>query len=126
VLDAASYCSTSPLDLTTVDADFVALSFYKMFGFPTGLGALVVRNESAHLLHKPYFGGGTVSAYHAASSFQVARARVDHRLEDGTIPFLDIIALEAGALARLRPVSCSRGGCRLVRQPRTYSGCLVG
>jgi molybdenum cofactor sulfurtransferase len=50
LLDAAALVSTSPLNLAEVPADFVALSFYKMFGFPTGLGALVVRNESARLL----------------------------------------------------------------------------
>ena len=37
-LDAASLVSTSPLDLTTVRPDFLTLSFYKIFGFPTGLG----------------------------------------------------------------------------------------
>jgi len=38
VLDAASLVSTSPLDLSTCKPDFVTISFYKMFGFPTGLG----------------------------------------------------------------------------------------
>lgn len=38
VLDAASYVSTSPLDLSCYEPDFVVLSFYKIFGFPTGLG----------------------------------------------------------------------------------------
>lgn len=38
VLDAASLVSTSPLDVGSVKPDFVALSFYKMFGSPTGLG----------------------------------------------------------------------------------------
>lgn len=38
VLDAACLVSTSPLDLSLVRPDFVTLSFYKMFGFPTGLG----------------------------------------------------------------------------------------
>lgn len=32
MLDAAKFVGTSPLDLSSVDADFVALSFYKMFG----------------------------------------------------------------------------------------------
>ena len=41
--------------------DFVTLSFYKMFGFPTGVGALLVRNAAAGLLEKVYWGGGTVS-----------------------------------------------------------------
>ena len=103
VLDAASLASTSPLDLSTVTADFVVMSFYKMFGFPTGIGALIIRRECAPLLHKSYFGGGTVSAYSASAQFHVSRPLVEQRLEDGTLPFLDIVALEAGfdALDRL-------------------------
>ena len=38
VLDAAAFVSTAPLDLGVHKPDFVTLSFYKMFGFPTGLG----------------------------------------------------------------------------------------
>ena len=38
------------------------MSFYKMFGMPTGLGALVARRGAAAELsrHRTYFGGGTV------------------------------------------------------------------
>jgi molybdenum cofactor sulfurtransferase len=43
LLDAAAFAPTQPLDLTAFPADFVAVSFYKMFGFPTGLGAMLVR-----------------------------------------------------------------------------------
>lgn len=35
-----------------VRPDFVTLSFYKMFGFPTGLGALLVHRRSVDLLRK--------------------------------------------------------------------------
>ena len=66
LLDAAKFVATAPLDLSRVPADFVAISFYKMFGFPTGLGALIMRNDSIHLLRRTYFGGGTLLA---ASSF---------------------------------------------------------
>lgn len=59
-LDAASFVSTSVLDLSQVQPDFVCISFYKIFGYPTGLGALLVKNSSAHVLEKCYFGGGTV------------------------------------------------------------------
>ena len=45
LLDAAALVGTSALDLRDVPADYVALSFYKMFGLPTGLGALLVRQE---------------------------------------------------------------------------------
>jgi len=36
VVDAAALVSCSPLDLSRYSPDFVTLSFYKMFGFPTG------------------------------------------------------------------------------------------
>ncbi len=36
-LDAAALLSTSSLDLSHYPADFVTLSFYKIFGYPTGL-----------------------------------------------------------------------------------------
>jgi len=39
ILDAAAFVPTSPLDLSAVRPDFVPVSFYKMFGYPTGLGA---------------------------------------------------------------------------------------
>lgn len=31
-----------------------------MFGFPTGLGALIVKNDMTNFMRKKYFGGGTV------------------------------------------------------------------
>eukprot|EP01133_Synstelium_polycarpum_P016004 gene16004-19042_t len=45
LLDAASFVPTSPLDLEQYPADFVVLSFYKMFGYPTGIGALIIKND---------------------------------------------------------------------------------
>lgn len=62
-LDAASLVANSDLNLSTNKPDFVTISFYKMFGYPTGLGALLVKNESAHVLKKQYFSGGTVTSY---------------------------------------------------------------
>ncbi|XP_031514654.1 molybdenum cofactor sulfurase isoform X3 [Papio anubis] len=96
LLDAASYVSTSPLDLSAHQADFVPISFYKIFGFPTGLGALLVHNRAAPLLRKTYFGGGTASAYLAGEDFYIPRPSVAQRFEDGTISFLDVIALKHG------------------------------
>jgi hypothetical protein len=34
-----------------------------MLGYPTGLGALLVRRRVAHLLNRVYFGGGTVDMH---------------------------------------------------------------
>ncbi len=38
LLDAASFVTTAKLDLREFPVDFVSISFYKLFGFPTGLG----------------------------------------------------------------------------------------
>ncbi|KFQ28631.1 Molybdenum cofactor sulfurase, partial [Mesitornis unicolor] len=96
LLDAASYVSSSPLDLGVHQADFIPVSFYKIFGFPTGLGALLVNNRIAPLLRKTYFGGGTAAAYLAGEDFYFPRKSIAERFEDGTVSFLDIIALKHG------------------------------
>ena len=60
LLDAAAYVPTSPLSLRRTPASFVVCSFYKMFGYPTGIGALIARRESLARLRRPWFSGGTV------------------------------------------------------------------
>ncbi|CAH0407300.1 unnamed protein product [Chilo suppressalis] len=95
LLDAASYLSTNKLDLSKYQPDFVALSFYKIFGYPTGLGALLVKNSSADVLtEKRYFGGGTVDIVLSNEDYHVKRELFHERFEDGTLPFLSIIALK--------------------------------
>uniref|UniRef100_A0A673BDG3 Molybdenum cofactor sulfurase n=1 Tax=Sphaeramia orbicularis TaxID=375764 RepID=A0A673BDG3_9TELE len=93
LLDAASYVSCSPLNLQECPADFIPISFYKIFGFPTGLGALLVRNDAAKILKKTYFGGGTAAAYLSGEDYYVQAANISDRFEDGTVSFLDVIAL---------------------------------
>ncbi|OAL03726.1 PLP-dependent transferase [Phaeosphaeriaceae sp. SRC1lsM3a] len=98
LLDAAAYVSTSPLGLSdhATAPDFVALSFYKIFGFPD-LGALIVRKASSHILeHRKYFGGGTTEMTVVFGEQPwVARkeASLHARLEDGTIAIRSILAL---------------------------------
>ena len=96
LLDAAAYVPTNPLDLREIQPDFVSLSFYKMFGFPTGLGCLLVRADSLDLLRETYWGGGQVSLATAKHGFHVMNCSPSERLEDGTMPFLDIAALKYG------------------------------
>jgi molybdenum cofactor sulfurtransferase len=98
LLDAAALASTAPLDLSdpATAPDFVALSFYKIFGFPN-IGALLVRKESAHVLEsRKYFGGGTVEMIIAVNDHWHAKkdTSVHDRLEDGTLPFHSIFALD--------------------------------
>lgn len=98
LLDAASFASTSPLDLGDVDKapDFTVLSLYKIFGFPD-LGVLIVRRQAQSLFsHRKYFGGGTVDMvvcgkekWHAPKT-----TFLHERLEDGTLPFHNIIAVD--------------------------------
>ncbi|XP_029691302.1 molybdenum cofactor sulfurase isoform X3 [Takifugu rubripes] len=93
LLDAASHISCSPLDLHNCPADFVPISFYKLFGFPTGLGALLVHNNAASMLKKAYFGGGTAAAYLSGEDYYIHATNISDRFEDGTVAFLDIIAI---------------------------------
>lgn len=98
LLDAAAFVSTTPLDLSDhiTAPDFIALSFYKIFGFPD-LGALIVRKASAHILeHRKYFGGGTTEMTTCLEEKPwVVRkeASLYARLEDGTIAIRSILAL---------------------------------
>lgn len=79
LLDAASHVSCSPLDLQDCPADFVPVSFYKVFGFPTGLGALLVRKHAAGILKKTYFGGGTAAAYLSGEDYYVHATNISDR-----------------------------------------------
>ena len=38
LLDLAAFCPTNQLDLRKHRPDFLSVSFYKMFGYPTGEG----------------------------------------------------------------------------------------
>ena len=46
-----------------------ALSYYKIFGYPTGLGALLARKDALKVLRKRYFGGGAVAVSVADRNF---------------------------------------------------------
>lgn len=60
LLDAAALAPTSTFSLTDHPVDAMAISFYKMFGFPTGVGALIVKRAFLGELKRPWFSGGTV------------------------------------------------------------------
>lgn len=74
--------ATDHLDLAEHSPDFVAVSFYKMFGYPTGLGALLVHNSAGAtaLRSKKYFGGGTVELALARHRHHVFRKDLRDRL----------------------------------------------
>jgi selenocysteine lyase/cysteine desulfurase len=95
LLDCAAYAPTSPIDLSAIDADFACFSFYKMFGYPTGLGALIAKTDKLQELDRPWFAGGTIqiASVRAQGHFM---ASGEAAFEDGTVNYLMIPALTHG------------------------------
>ncbi|MGZ4779275.1 MAG: aminotransferase class V-fold PLP-dependent enzyme [Thermoanaerobaculia bacterium] len=106
LLDIAAFAPSHALSLRECKADFAALSFYKLFGYPTGVGALIARREALPRLRRPWFSGGTV--VYASVLADTHRLRARHEaFEDGTPDFLGIAALPAG-FALLQEVGMDR------------------
>ena len=95
VLDAAAFAPTNSLRLDVVKPDFIAISFYKMFGYPTGVGALIARHEALALLERPWFAGGTVEFASIQHRTHMLKAGAE-AFEDGTPNFCAMAALPAG------------------------------
>jgi selenocysteine lyase/cysteine desulfurase len=95
LLDAAAFVPTNRLDLSQIRPDFVALSFYKMFGYPTGVGAMIARHAALASLRRPWFAGGTINvASVQADRFVLASGAA--AFEDGTLDFTNIPAVTLG------------------------------
>jgi selenocysteine lyase/cysteine desulfurase len=95
LLDCAAFVPTSRLDLSGFQPDFVAISFYKMFGYPTGIGALIARRDALARLRRPWFSGGTVVAANVQGNLAVPLSG-PAGFEDGTVNYLGIPAVEIG------------------------------
>jgi molybdenum cofactor sulfurtransferase len=95
LLDAAAFVPTSKLDLSEVSPEFVSISFYKMFGYPTGIGCLLVKKSIFNKLKKNWFAGGTVSL--SSVNYSSHFLKPDHeKFENGTINYLNIPAITFG------------------------------
>ncbi len=95
LLDAAAYLPTARLDLTRWHPDLVVASWYKVLGYPTGIGSLVVRRELLERMERPWFAGGTIGV----ASVAVVRhtlAPDEVGFEDGTVDYMGIPALSIG------------------------------
>lgn len=111
LLDAAAFAPTSRLDLTLVRPDFVSLSFYKIFGYPTGIGCLLIRKEKLQQLQKPWFAGGTVDV--ASVKFNGFFLKENHeKFENGTVNYLNIPAISSG-LDYISNISMPAISCRI-------------
>lgn len=81
LLDAAALAPTSAISLSDTPVDAMAVSFYKMFGYPTGIGALVVRESFLELLERPWFAGGTVDVVQVPGVLMTRAAKLHERFE---------------------------------------------
>jgi len=95
LLDAAAFVPANRLDLGAVKPEFVTVSFYKMFGYPTGIGCLLARRDALARLRRPWFSGGTI----VGASVQGGWHRLaddETAFEDGTLSFLAIPDVATG------------------------------
>lgn len=119
LLDAAAFAPTNRLDLSRWHPDFVSLSFYKMFGYPTGIGCLLARKAALAKLRRPWFAGGTITV----ASVQGDRFYFQEgaeAFEDGTLNYLGLPAIEIG-LRHLRRIGLDTIHTRV----RTLTGWLL-
>jgi len=118
LVDIAKAASTGPVSLKGMDADFAVLSFYKLFGEPTGLGALMAKQTSSTLLtvdEGHYQGGGSVDVMVPGLDVCVPRSEGLTRLTHGTCHFRGIQALghgfdeldRRGGMHRIHDHACS-------------------
>lgn len=81
LLDAAALAPTSKICLADTSVDAMAVSFYKMFGYPTGVGALVVKKSFLAKLKRPWFAGGTVDVVQVPGTIVTAASETYEQFE---------------------------------------------
>ncbi|WP_045745496.1 aminotransferase class V-fold PLP-dependent enzyme [Actinoplanes rectilineatus] len=95
LLDVAAYLPVHDLDLSRHKPDFVPVSWYKVLGYPTGVGSLVARRAALARLRRPWFAGGTIAAVSVGTEWH-RLAPDETAFEDGTLDFLHIPDVEFG------------------------------
>ena len=95
LLDAASFAPSNRLDLSRWHPDFVDISFYKIFGYPTGIRLSAGAQNCGQKLRRPWYSGGTITFSSVVAN--------NHYLtpgpagfEDGTVNYLSLPAVEIG------------------------------
>ena len=96
LLDSAAFAPTNRLDLSIWKPDFVPLSFYKIFGYPTGVGCLLARKVALQKLQRPWFAGGTISITSVQGEGWHYLLENEAGFEDGTVNYLNLPAIEIG------------------------------
>ena len=96
ILDCAAYAPTNRLDLAVIQPDYVPVSFYKLFGYPTGIGALIARRRALAKLERPWFAGGSITVASVQGEGWHHLAPAPAGFEDGTIDYLGLPAVTQG------------------------------
>jgi selenocysteine lyase/cysteine desulfurase len=95
LLDAAAFVPTNRLDLDRWCPDYVTVSFYKMFGYPTGVGALIAKRAALAKLHRPWFAGGTITVASVLADRYFLEPGAA-AFEDGTLDYANLPAVDLG------------------------------
>eukprot|EP00921_Rhytidocystis_pertsovi_P020185 GHVQ01032037.1.p1 GENE.GHVQ01032037.1~~GHVQ01032037.1.p1 ORF type:complete len:710 (-),score=83.68 GHVQ01032037.1:310-2439(-) len=131
LIDCSKLAGSVSIDVSHLQhAHFLVFSFYKLFGFPTGLG-LVVRHDALHCMLSSsssslrgtasYFGGGTVAAASAVSEVvQLHQTGLHNQLELGTPNFTAILSLPIAMNRSTGPFSRRQLECH-VDSVRAYA-----
>lgn len=97
ILDAAALAPSSAISLCDMpQLDAMTISFYKMFGFPTGIGALIAKKSFLAQLKRPWFSGGTVDLVQVPGLLVTRASDMHQQFEDGTINYLALPAVTDG------------------------------
>lgn len=97
-LDAAALAPSTRISLRRLEnaVDFMVVSLYKICGFPTGLGALLMKKDRyADMTCKPTFYGGNIIGI-TMDRFDFSLVEGPERFEDGTANFLAMSSVKMG------------------------------
>lgn len=124
LVDAAAFAPTNRFDVARVRPDFATFSFYKMIGYPTGVGCLLMRRDRVDALQRPWFAGGTITIASVQGDGHYLHDD-ESAFEDGTIDYLNLPAVGSGLqyLERIGVESIHR---RVVALTSWLLGALTG
>jgi selenocysteine lyase/cysteine desulfurase len=95
LVDIAAFAPTNRFDAARISPDFATLSFYKIMGFPTGIGCLLMRRDRLDRLARPWFAGDTVTIASVQGDGHYLHSD-EAAFEDGTVDFLNLPAVTTG------------------------------
>jgi cysteine desulfurase/selenocysteine lyase len=124
LIDAAQSLSHQRLDVTRLDADFVAFSGHKIYG-PTGIGVLYAKRELLEEM-PPVTGGGSMVV--RVDRQGAEWNEIPWKFEAGTPPIAEAIGLGAAIdyLTRFRPEEVDEHERALLRHAHDLLGRING